>query len=131
MMSTSQPGWSEGAITLSTSRRRRPRAVPDHGAPEGPAGREAEADFVEIGSAGSERFISGCDLVALDAWSRREIRRPGEHGEPALVAARCRRQAVSCFLPRARRAASTRRPPGVFIRARKPCSLARWRFFGW
>ena len=40
-------------------------------------------------------------------------------------------KAVSRFRPRARRVAITRRPPGVRIRARKPCSLARCRFLGW
>ena len=29
-----------------------------------------------------------------------------------------------------RRLASTRRPPAVFMRARNPCSFARWRFLG-
>ena len=41
-----------------------------------------------------------------------------------------RRQTVSFLRPLARRAASTRRPPLVFMRARKPCSLARCRFLG-
>lgn len=33
--------------------------------------------------------------------------------------------------PRARRFDRTLRPPVVFIRARKPCTRARRRFFGW
>lgn len=34
-------------------------------------------------------------------------------------------------LPLRRRAASTPRPVAVFLRARKPCVVARFRFFGW
>ena len=65
------------------------------------------------------------------ALERHEILRTGEHHEPRPGSVAVERQAVSRFRPRARRAASTRRPPEVFIRARKPCSLARWRFLGW
>ena len=38
---------------------------------------------------------------------------------------------VRIFLPFARRLARTRRPPGLFIRARKPWVLARRRRLGW
>ena len=41
-----------------------------------------------------------------------------------------RDQALSTLRPRRRRAASTRRPFLVDIRARKPCTLLRWRFLG-
>lgn len=61
---------------------------------------------------------------------RREVPWTGEHHETRRVSASLD-QAVSRFRPRARRAARIRRPPVDLIRARKPCSLARWRFFGW
>jgi hypothetical protein len=51
----------------------------------------------------------------------RPIKRPAATATYALSLAR----------PLARRALSTRRPPAVAIRARKPCFLARRRLFGW
>ena len=62
---------------------------------------------------------------------RREVLRSREHHESRRTCAALGRQAVSRFRPRARRAARIRRPAVVFMRARKPCSLARWRFLGW
>lgn len=38
---------------------------------------------------------------------------------------------VSCFLPFRRRAASTRRPPGVAVRSKNPWVRALFRLFGW
>jgi hypothetical protein len=40
-------------------------------------------------------------------------------------------QALRTLRPLRRRAAMTARPPGVAMRARKPCVLARLRLFGW
>ena len=39
--------------------------------------------------------------------------------------------ALSFLRPRARRARSTLRPPGVALRAKKPCRRARTRLLGW
>ena len=69
-----------------------------------------------------------CRSLLLD---RREVLRSGEHHESRRRSAAIAGQAVSRFRPRARRAARIRRPAVVFMRARKPCSLARWRFLGW
>jgi hypothetical protein len=57
-----------------------------------------------------------------------ELARPAQHLERGP--ARRGSQADSFLRPLARRAARTRRPPFVFMRARKPCSLARCRFLG-
>ena len=59
-----------------------------------------------------------------------ELARAGEHDESQRVVTAPAGQAESCFRPLVRRLASTRRPPAVFMRARKPCSFARWRFLG-
>src|SRR6185436_9428434 len=104
--------------------------VPDDGGAELAPGRQADPGLPQIGPQepdGEERV----GLGGPGALERRELRWTGEHHEPRRLGAATIRQAVSRLRPRARRAASTRRPGLVFIRARKPCSLARWRFLGW
>ena len=129
MMRTSQPGWNEGAITLSASRsRRRTRlrtTAPPSARPVDSPNRVVSRS-VRRNRAVEERVGPGGPASP----ERREVLRAGEHHEPRRVRAAPDGQAVSRFRPRARRAARTRRPPAVFIRARKPCSLARWRFLG-
>ena len=102
--------------------------VADHRTAEGATGGQSEAGRLEIGPpepGGKQRMGPGGPA----ALERREVLRSREHHEPRHGAAPDG-QAVSRFRPRARRAARMRRPPAVRIRARKPCSLARWRFFG-
>jgi len=104
--------------------------VANHRAAQPPSSRQPEPGRPEIRppEAGVEQLMGSGDPLTLQ---RREVPRIGEHHEPRrLVAARVR-QTVSRFRPLARRAARTRRPPVDFIRARKPCSLARCRFLGW
>jgi hypothetical protein len=104
--------------------------VPDDGTAELAPGRQSEARDLEVGpqeSSGQQRLSSECS----GALQPREILRMREHHEPRPDSTATVDQAVSRLRPRARRAARTRRPPVVFIRARKPCSLARCRFLGW
>ena len=104
--------------------------VPDHRSAQAAAGRKPESRRLEVGpqEPGGEE---GMGLDGPGTLDRREFLRAREHHESRRVGAAPGRQAVSRFRPRARRAARIRRPPGVRIRARKPCSLARWRFLGW
>ena len=106
-----------------------PNAIPDDRRAEGPSGRQAEPRYPKLGpedSCGEERVRS--DRTSF--LECREVLRAGEHHEPRPEAVPGS-QADRRLRPRARRAARTRRPPVVLIRARKPCSLARWRFLGW
>ena len=48
MMRTSQPGWNEGAITLSASRMRRRTRFRIDGSTEPLAGRESEPGLVQV-----------------------------------------------------------------------------------
>jgi hypothetical protein len=66
-----------------------------------------------------DRTRTPCALSAAN--DERPIKRPAATATYALSLAR----------PLARRALSTRRPPAVAMRARKPCFLARRRLFGW
>ena len=105
-----------------------PRAVPHHGATDRSRGNERDA---------SRRSIAWEDV--------RDEGRPSQ-GAPARAYRRdvagtpqtcgahhlARDQTTVMRLrPRARRVASTLRPPVVFMRARKPCTRARRRVFGW
>ena len=106
------------------------RPVANHRAAEPPSRRQPEPGRPEIRPPESsvEQWVGSGDPLTLQ---RREIPRIGEHHEPRRLLAAPVRQTVSRFRPLARRAARTRRPPVDFIRARKPCSLARCRFLGW
>ena len=111
-----------------------PKPTPDPVADDRPAElapcRESEPRRLEV----CPEKPCGEEAVGLaepGALNRREVLRTREHHETRRVGAAPVRQAVSRFRPRARRAAMTRRPPGVRMRARKPCSLARCRFLGW
>ena len=107
-----------------------PDAIPDDGRADRPAGRQSEPRRPEV------RLQDPCRQERVGPHrpvlhERREIRRTGEHHEAGRRPAALDDQADRRLRPRARRAARTRRPPAVFMRARKPCSLARWRFLGW
>ena len=114
-------------------RRRISRNAPAHaitldGASEAASGRDAEAVVIAAIGYEADDHESVRAGVALRADAREVL--PGtecRHG-PLRVS---RRQSVSFLRPRARRVASTLRPLWVFMRLRKPCSLARWRFLGW
>ena len=101
-----------------------------HRAAQPPSRRQPEPGRPEFRppEASVDQWVGSRDPLALQ---RREIPRIGEHHEPRRILAAPVRQTVSRFRPLARRAARTRRPPVDFIRARKPCSLARCRFLGW
>jgi hypothetical protein len=104
--------------------------IADDCAAELAPGGEPEPRHLEVGpqeAPGKER-MGPVGSVALE---RREVLWASEHHESRPLRAAPVDQTVSRFRPRARLAASTFRPPVVFIRARNPCSLARWRFFGW
>ena len=105
-------------------------SVPDDRSAELASSREPEARLLEVGPADSndQQRIGPDRSLTLQCG---EVLRSGEHHQPRRVVAAVRRQTVSFLRPWARRAESTRRPPVVFIRARKPCSLARCRFLGW
>jgi hypothetical protein len=107
-----------------------PDPIADHCAAEPSPGRHSEPSHTEVRPSEPcvEERVGPGGPVALQ---RRKILGTREHHEPRRVKAAPVRQAVSRFRPRPRRAARTRRPPEVFIRARKPCSFARWRFLGW
>ncbi len=107
-----------------------PDPVSDHRAAELSARRQPETGHLEV------RPQESCVEERVgprgpETLQRREVLRAGDRHEPRRGAAASVRQTVSRFRPRTRRAASTRRPPVVFIRDRKPCSFARWRFLGW
>ena len=104
--------------------------VPNDRASQLASGRDPEASRREVGpqEPGGEQRVGPGGSLLLD---RREVLRSREHHESRRTCAALGRQAVSRFRPRARRAARIRRPAVVFMRARKPCSLARWRFLGW
>jgi hypothetical protein len=106
------------------------RPVANHRAAQPPSSRQPEPRRPEIRPPKSsvEQGVGPRDPLTLQ---RREVPRIGEHHEPRRMLAAPVRQTVSRLRPLARRAARTRRPPVDFIRARKPCSLARCRFLGW
>src|SRR4051812_50165823 len=106
-----------------------PDTVPDHGSSEPFAGREPEPGLGEIGpdETPDEQWVRPGDASLRQPG---ELARAGEHDEPQRVVTAPAGQAERCFRPLLRRLASTRRPPAVFMRARKPCSFARWRFLG-
>ena len=109
--STSQPGRSDGSSDRIASRSRRrtrfrttaePRARP-----------VARPNRVIPSSVRMTRVArSGCDRIVPRSWSAAKILRAGEHHEPRRKAAPGR-QADRRLRPRARRAARTRRPPGL------------------
>ena len=107
-----------------------PNPIANHRAAEPSPGGQSEPSRPEVRPSEPcvEERVGPGGPVALQ---RREVLWTGEHHEPRRVMAAPVRQTVSRFRPRTRRAARTRRPPVVFIRARKPCSFARWRFLGW
>jgi hypothetical protein len=106
------------------------RPVANHRAAQPPSSRQPEPGSPEVRPPESsvEQRVGSGDPLTLQ---HRKIPRIGEHHEPRRMLAAPVRQTVSRFRPLARRAARTRRPPVDFIRARKPCSLARCRFLGW
>ena len=107
-----------------------PDPVPDDRSAELSPGRQSEPRRLEVCPQESRRH-ERVGPTGPGALNRREILRTREHHETRRVGAAPVSQAVSRFRPRARRAAITRRPLDVRMRARKPCSLARWRFLGW
>ena len=130
MMRTSQPGWNEGAITLSTSRSRRRTRLRTTAPPSlRPVDRP---NRVVSRSVRRNRAVkSGWDLVVPAPWiaakscGRESITSRGGFGPRSVV----RPSVASDHGPAERPGRGD--PPVVLIRARKPCSLARWRFLGW
>jgi len=98
--------------------------VPDDRTTQSASGRDPEAGRREVGpqEPGGEQGVGPGRPLLLD---RREVLRSREHQQSRRGSAAIADQAVSRFRPRARRAARIRRPAVVFMRARKPCSLAR------
>ena len=105
------------------------RAVAGHRTPDAPAGREAEPRPLAIarsGPKGEERSVHP-DPATQHAS---ELGTPAQSGR--LREARARpTQTLRRLRPLARRRFSTRRPPLVRIRTRKPWVRFRFRLFGW
>lgn len=60
-----------------------------------------------------------------------DLRTPAQAPQPSLLARAVAHQADSLTRPRCLRRLMTRRPPGLDIRARKPCLRLRRRLLGW
>ena len=100
-----------------------------HGSSEPLAGGQSEPGLVKVvpDEPSDEQGVASRDAALRQPG---EVARAGEHDEAQRVVTALAGQAESFCRPLARRVESTRRPPAVFMRARKPCSLARCRFLG-
>ena len=89
---------------------------------------ETDADRAIVGSPKRLQHESGgCDLATASRCQKIGPPPQSLHGNPPPGG---RRQALSRLRPRARRAATTLRPPVVAIRARKPCRRLRTNLLG-